>query len=64
MTPLEIVFFAVSLFLALAFLISWKRRRDVVHARLNKGLRGYVEGGAKPVEEEDEEMQSEELQVA
>ena len=47
MTPNEITFFSVALFLALTVLLTWKRRRDIMHARLNKGLRGYV---ANPVE--------------
>ena len=42
MSPTEITFFSVTLFLALAVLLAWKRRHDVMHARLNKGLRGYV----------------------
>ena len=59
MMPVEIVFFAVTLFLALAFLITWKRRRDTLNARLNKGLRGYVAG-----DRDNEESEGEELQVA
>ena len=39
-----IVYFAVTLFLALAVLIKWKRRHDMHAARLNRGLRGYVAG--------------------
>jgi hypothetical protein len=39
-----IVYFAVTFFLALAALLNWKHRRDVVAARLNRGLRGYVAG--------------------
>lgn len=46
MMPNEIIFFSVSLFLALAVLMTWKHRRDAMHARLNKGLRGYVANGA------------------
>jgi len=42
MSPNEITFFSVALFLALAMLLTWKHRRDAMHARLNKGLRGYV----------------------
>ena len=42
MQPTEITYFTVTLFLALAALIKWKRRRDVNAARLNRGLRGYV----------------------
>jgi hypothetical protein len=42
MMPNEIAFFAVTLFLALCTLLIWKRRHDIIHARLNKGLRGYV----------------------
>ena len=43
MQPVEITYFTVTLFLALAALIKWKRRRDTVSARLNRGLRGYVD---------------------
>jgi len=64
MLPLEVIFFAVTLSLALAFLIGWKRRRAVVHARLNKGLRGYVASRAKTKTVEVEETESEELQLA
>jgi hypothetical protein len=42
MLPTEIVYFAVLMFLALATLIAWKRRRDETAARLNRGLCGYV----------------------
>jgi hypothetical protein len=42
MLPAEIIYFTVTLFLALAVLIQWKRRRDVLAARLNRGLCGYV----------------------
>ena len=45
MLPNEFTFFSVSLFLSLAMLLNWKHRRDVLHARLNKGLRGYVRSG-------------------
>jgi hypothetical protein len=38
----EIVYFGATLFLALAALIKWKRRRDLATARVNHGLRGYV----------------------
>jgi hypothetical protein len=43
MQPTEVIYFTVALFLALAALIKWKRRRDLIAARLNRGLRGYVE---------------------
>ena len=46
MMPNEITFFSVTLFLALAVLLVWKHRRDAMHARLNKGLRGYVTHGS------------------
>jgi hypothetical protein len=46
MHQIEIVFFAVSLFLALAALSTWKHRRDAIAARLNRGLRGYAEKSA------------------
>ena len=42
MQPTEIAYFSAMLFLALTTLVKWKRRRDVVTARLNRGLRGYV----------------------
>ena len=42
MLPTEIVYFAVLMFLALAALIKWKRRRDETAARLRRGLCGYV----------------------
>jgi hypothetical protein len=42
MQPVEITCFSATLFLSLAVLIKWKRRRDVITARLNRGLRGYV----------------------
>lgn len=38
----EIVYFGVTLFLALVALIKWKRRRDLASERVNRGLRGYV----------------------
>ena len=46
MQPTEIIPFGIAMFLALAALIKWKRRRDTIAARLNRGLRGYVEGRA------------------
>ena len=54
MLPNEITFFSVTLFLALAVLLTWKHRRDAMHARLNRGLRGYVASGGsrRDVEEE------------
>jgi hypothetical protein len=42
MQPTEIALFAVTLFLALTALITWKRRRDAGAGRVNRGLRGYV----------------------
>ena len=44
MLPSEIAVFGITLFLALAVLIEWKRRRKLVARRLNEGLRGYVSG--------------------
>ena len=44
MRPIEITSFAAALFLALVVLIKWKIRRDMIAARLNRGLRGYVAG--------------------
>jgi hypothetical protein len=55
MQPNEITFFSVALFLALAILLTWKHRRDAMHARLTKGLRGYVANrGLRPAVEEEE----------
>jgi hypothetical protein len=42
MQPTDIAFFAGTLFLALGTLIKWKRRRDQILARVNRGLKGYV----------------------
>ena len=43
MTPAAIAYFSATLFFALTTLIKWKRRRDLIAARLNRGLRGYVD---------------------
>ena len=43
MPSVHIVYFVVALFLALAVLIQWKRRRDLMSARVSRGLRGYVD---------------------
>ena len=43
MQPTDITFFALSMFLALGTLIKWKRRRDIILTRVNRGLRGYVD---------------------
>ena len=40
-TPIGIVSFAVIFFLALVALVKWKRRRILIEARLNRGLRQY-----------------------
>ena len=48
MQPTEIAYFTVTLFLALSTLIKWKRRRDMISARVNRGLRGYVETKSLP----------------
>ena len=42
----EIAYFTVTLFFSLTLLIRWKRRRDLVAARVNRGLRGYVAAGS------------------
>jgi hypothetical protein len=39
---IDIMFFAVLLFLALAALLEWKRRRAVVQDRLSRNLRDFV----------------------
>ena len=43
MTPAAIAYFSAKLFLALTTPIKWKRRRDTIAARLNRGLRVYVQ---------------------
>jgi hypothetical protein len=43
MNPAAITYFSATLFLALTTLIKWRRRRGTIAARLNRGLRGYVE---------------------
>lgn len=48
MQPTEIICFGTLMFFSLTALLKWKRRRDMVAARLNRGLRGYVEG-AMPI---------------
>jgi hypothetical protein len=42
MLPAEMVYLTVTLSLALAALIHWKRRRDAAAKRMNRGLAGYV----------------------
>lgn len=42
MTAIEIAIFGAVLFLALVALLHWKRRRDLVHERMNQKLRDYV----------------------
>ena len=46
MQPVEITYFAITLFLALAGLLKWKYRKDDMAARLNRGLKGYVQSGS------------------
>ena len=46
MMPNEITCF-VTLVFALAVLIEWKYRRGFLAARLNRGLRGYIEHHAE-----------------
>ena len=43
MKPAAIAYFSATLFLALTTLIKWKRCRGTIAARLNRGLRGYVD---------------------
>jgi hypothetical protein len=43
MTPAAIAYFSATLFLTLTTLTKWKRRRALIAARLNRGLRGYVD---------------------
>ena len=43
MHPVEIAYFALTLFLALTGLMKWKIRKDALAARLNRGLKGYVD---------------------
>jgi len=40
---MKIIYFSATMFLALLAPVKWKRRRDMIAARLNRGLRGYVE---------------------
>ena len=61
MMPTEIAYFTVTLFLALTALIQWKQRRDLVAARLNRGLAGYVATRRKPRRRQTEEAPSESL---
>ena len=42
MPLMDIMVFAVLLFLALAALLEWKRRRAIVQERLNRNLRDFV----------------------
>ena len=42
MPIVDIMFFAVMMFLALAALLEWKRRRTVVQERLSRNLRDFV----------------------
>ena len=52
-TPVEFVSCAVMLSLALVTLVAWKRRRNLIEARLNRGLQQYVsfwQGTAKRVD--------------
>ena len=44
MTPNDFAVFAVALFSALTLLLKWKRRRDEMVRRVNRGLRSYVTG--------------------
>src|ERR1017187_3761737 len=50
MTPAAIAYFSATLFLAFTTLIKWKRRRGLIAARLNRGLRGYVEAKGSAAE--------------
>ena len=46
---MKIIYFSATMFLALLALVKWKRRRDIIAARLNRGLRGYVEAKGSAV---------------
>ena len=59
MTPTEMTFFSVTLFLALVALLEWKRRRFIVRQRMKRGLRGYVANSSKAPQATDEEAHSE-----
>ena len=61
MSPTEIGCFGVTLFFALATLIKWKRRRDTITARLNRGLRGYVDSKSATLVPERQKAHSENL---
>jgi hypothetical protein len=45
MQPVDLTYFAIAFFLSLAGLIKWKYRKDDLAARLNRGLKGYVQSG-------------------
>jgi hypothetical protein len=42
MNPLEIVYYSVALFLALVTLSQWRRRRNRIATRINRGLNSYI----------------------
>jgi hypothetical protein len=46
MQPVDFTYFFITLFLSLAGLIKWKYRKDDLAARLNRGLKGYVQTGS------------------
>ena len=48
MTPVEIGFFGLTLFLSLSALLIWKERRQRARERMNQNLRGYVHAEHAP----------------
>jgi hypothetical protein len=48
MPPIELTFFSVTLFLALAALLEWKRRRLAAQQRVSRGLKGYADRTTAP----------------
>jgi hypothetical protein len=61
MLPMEIVFFSVTLFLALVALMHWKRRRTLVRQRLSRGLKEYANRTAAGSNDSEEEEHGESL---
>jgi hypothetical protein len=57
MPPMDIVVFAVMLFLALAALLEWRHRRAVVQQRMDRGLREFV-ANTPPAPQDGEDLQS------
>jgi hypothetical protein len=58
MSPIDLVFFGITMFFASAALVKWRRRRVINARRVNRGLRGYVTGKSLPpaTDEKTEEL--------